>query len=345
MAMEETGPILVAELSANHGQEYNRAVETLHAAKEAGAHAVKLQTYTADTMTLDCDAPPFRVGGGTIWDGRNLYGLYQEAHTPWEWQPRLMAAAQDLGLTLFSTPFDPSAVDFLEEMDVPLYKIASFELVDIPLLERIGATRKPVVASTGMATLAEIDEAVHTLRQAGCPDLMLLKCVSSYPAPAEEFNLSTLPHLASSFDTPVGLSDHTLGSAVAVAATALGARMIEKHFILSRDLGGPDAPFSTEPDEFRSMATDVLTAAQALGTVTYQATPAQQACKTYRRSLFATRNIRAGEALTAENIRCLRPAHGLHPRYLPQVLRMRAVADIERGTPLSWNHLCGMEND
>jgi N-acetylneuraminate synthase len=329
--------LIVAELSANHRQSYDTAVELVAAAHAAGADAVKLQTYTADTLTLDSGLPWFRIGPGTAWSGRTLHDLYQEAYTPWEWQPRLLQEATRRGLLLFSSPFDDTAVDFLEGMGVPGYKIASFELVDSGLLRRVAATGKPVILSTGMAVLEEIDEAVETLRGAGCRDLALLKCTSAYPAPAEEMNLATIPHLAARFGVPVGLSDHTLGEAVPVAAVALGASIVEKHLTLSRADGGPDAHFSLEPAEFARMVEAVRTTERAVGAVSYQATTREQASRVFRRSLFVVRDLRRGERFTHENVRSLRPAGGLPPRDLDRLLGRRAARDLPRGTPLSWD--------
>ena len=327
--------LLVAELSANHNGSIERAEAIIRAAADAGADAVKLQTYTADTLTIACDNEYFRIKG-TLWEGRTLYELYQEAHTPWEWTPRLMGLARELGMDCFSTPFDAGAVDFLEGCGVSRYKIASFELVDIPLLKKVAATGKPVIMSTGMATLGEIDEAVRTLRDNGAGGLTLLKCTSAYPAPPEEADLRTIPHLAQSFGCRAGLSDHTMGSAVAVAAVALGAAVIEKHFPLSRADGGPDGSFSMEPEEFRQMVRDVRTVEKALGTVSYALTPAQAVSRVFRRSLFVVKDVRKGELFTSENVRSIRPGHGLPPRYLPQVLGRTAHCDIARGTPLRW---------
>ena len=333
-------PFLVAEMSANHGGDFDRAVAVLRAAKTAGADAVKLQTYTADTLTIDADNEHFRIKG-TLWDGRTLYDLYREAAMPWEWTPRLVAAGTDLGLPVFSTPFDASAVDFLESLDVPAHKVASFELVDMPLLRKIGATGKPVIASTGMASLAEIDEAVRTLRGAGCGELVLLKCVSAYPAPPEEMRLAAMALLSRAFVCPAGLSDHTLGLTVPVAATALGACCIEKHFTLSRDLPGPDSAFSLTPDEFAAMAKASREAFAALGEPDFSPTPKEQASRAFRRSLFVVADVRAGEAFTPENVRSIRPAGGLHTRCLELVLGRRASRDVARGTPLSWDLVGG----
>ncbi len=332
---------VVAEISANHRQDYDEAVRLVHAAKDAGADAVKLQTLRPDTITLKSDLPYFRVGGGTLWDGRTLYDLYQEAHMPWEWQPKLMSLARELGLDLFSSPFDPTAVDFLEEMRVPAYKVASFEIVDLPLIERMARTGKPLIISTGMATLPEIREAVQAARAAGANQIALLKCNSGYPAPPEEMNLRTIPDMRKRFRVPVGLSDHTLGIAAPIAAVALGACIIEKHFTLSRSVPGPDSSFSLEPAEFRMMVEGVRTAEQALGRPEYRPTPAESKSRPFRRSLFVVADVRKGEPFTQANVRSIRPANGLHPRFLRSVLGRKAAVDIERGTPLSWNLVAG----
>jgi len=330
----ESPVYVIAEISANHNQQYVRAAELVRAAADAGADAVKLQTYTADTLTIDSDRPEFRIGKGTIWQGQTLHELYSKAYTPWEWQPRLKDLADELGITLFSTPFDASAVEFLERMNVPAHKIASFELVDDGLLEKVAATGKPVILSTGMASLDEIGRAVATLRRAGCPQLALLKCTSAYPAPPEEMNLRTIPDLAERFGVVAGLSDHSLGIAAAVAAVALGARIIEKHFTLRRADGGPDAAFSIEPDELAAMIEAVRTADQALGRVSYELTAAEKASRVFRRSLFVVKDVQAGEELTRENVRSIRPGQGLPPGELPKVLGHRAARDLPRGTPL-----------
>lgn len=327
---------LVAEMSANHGHDLGRATRILRAAKAAGADAVKLQTYTPDTLTIDSDRDWFRVGEGSPWEGRTLYDLYGEAYLPWKWQPKLKEIANQLGMILFSTPFDESAVDFLEEMDVPAYKIASFELVDLPLIRRVAATGKPIILSTGMATLEEIREAVEAAREKGNEGLALLKCTSAYPAPPEEMNLRAIPHLAETFGLPVGLSDHTLGITVPVAAVAMGASIVEKHITLSRGDGGPDAAFSLEPDEFREMVEAVRTAEKARGEVRYGAGEREAANRTFRRSLFAVEDIAAGELLTARNVRSIRPGHGLPPKHLSEVLGRHAAVAIRRGTPMSW---------
>jgi N-acetylneuraminate synthase len=326
---------IIAEMSANHNQDFDQAVKILEAAKEAGADAIKLQTYTPDTLTIDSDNECFRIKG-TIWEGKNLYELYGEAYTPWEWQPKLKEVANGLGLDLFSTPFDPTAVDFLEDMGVPAYKVASFELVDLPLLRKIAETGKPIIMSTGMASLAEIDEAVRTIRHAGGNQLALLKCTSAYPASAEEMNLRTIPHLSQAFGLPTGLSDHTLDIAVPVAAVTLGACIVEKHFTLSRDIAGPDSAFSLEPDEFKAMVDAIRTAEKALGKIHYGVSEHEAKSRVFRRSLFVVKDIVAGEVFTQENVRSIRPGHGLSPKYLEDVLGRRAAKDIARGTPLAW---------
>lgn len=326
---------LIAEVSANHGQRFERAVEIIEAAREAGADAIKVQTYTPDTMTIDCRNEHFLIRG-TMWNGRNLHELYAEASTPWEWQPRLKEVARALGMDFFSTPFDETAVDFLEEMDVPAYKVASFEIVDLPLLRKVAGTGKPVILSTGMASLAEIEEAVLVLRSAGCRQLALLKCTSAYPAPASEMHLRTIPHLAAAFGVPVGLSDHTLGAAVPAAAVALGACLIEKHLTLSRSDPGPDSGFSLEPAEFGEMVRAVRAVEAALGGVRYGSGEEESRSLVFRRSLFVVEDMKAGEEFSAANVRSIRPGYGLHTRHLPEVLGRRAARDIVRGTPLAW---------
>ena len=326
----------IAELSANHNQDFDRAIRIVEAAKNAGADAVKLQTYTPDTITMRSEKEQFHIGGGTLWDGRNLYELYGEAYTPWEWQPRLKKAANDLGLDLFSSPFDPTAVDFLEGMNVPAYKLASLELVDLPLIEKMARTGKPLIMSTGMATIEEIEEALRTARQAGAAQIALLKCTSAYPALPEEMNLRTIPELSRRFKVPVGLSDHTMGIAAPVAAVALGACIIEKHLTLSRSDPGPDSAFSLEPHEFKAMVEAVRVAEKALGEIHFGVSPKEANSRTFRRSLFVVRDVKRGELFTAENVRSIRPGHGLHTRHLPEVLGLHAARDIDRGTPLSW---------
>jgi len=327
---------IIGEISANHNHSYEQAAELVRTAKTAGADAVKLQTYTADTLTIDCDAPPFRIGKGTLWEGRKLYDLYKEAYTPWDWQPKLKLLADELGIDLFSTPFDFTAVDFLEKMNVPAHKIASFEIVDLALLQKIASTKKPIIMSTGMATLSEIHDAVQTVRGAGSTQLALLHCTSAYPAPPEEMNLRTIEHLSTAFGVPVGLSDHTLGISVPVAAVALGACIVEKHFTLSRSQPGPDSAFSLEPQEFKAMVDAVRVAEKALGRVCYDVGEREAASRSFRRSLFVVKDIKAGEAFTAENIRSIRPGDGLSPKMLPLILGHKATRDISRGTPLDW---------
>lgn len=327
---------IIAELSANHQQSIDHAMAVVRAAKEAGADAIKLQTYTPQTITIDCDNEHFRIEG-TVWDGRKLYELYEEAQTPWAWHEPIRDLAHDLGLIFFSTPFDASAVRFLAGLDVPAYKIASFENVDIPLLREVAQLGKPIIMSTGMATLAEIDEAVAAVRAAGGKQLALLKCTSAYPASPEEANLRTIPHLAQAFGVPAGLSDHTLDVAVPVAAVAMGACIIEKHLTLSRKDPGPDSAFSLEPHEFRAMVSAVRTAELALGDVHYGVSPRELRSRAFRRSLFVVREVRRGEVLTTDNVRSIRPGHGLHTRHLPDVLGRTAARDIARGTPLSWD--------
>jgi len=330
---KEQSVYIIAEMSANHNQNFDEAVKIIEAAKQAGADAVKLQTYTPDTITINCSNEYFRIKG-TIWEGKNLYDLYKEAYTPWEWQPKLMKIANELGMDLFSSPFDHTAVDFLEKMDVPAYKVASFEVVDIPLLRKIAKTGKPIIMSTGMATLDEIDEAVKTIREAGGDQLALMKCTSAYPAPPDEMNLRTIPHLAEAFGVPTGLSDHTLGIAVPVAAVALGACIIEKHFTLSREVQGPDSAFSLEPDEFRWMVDAIRTAEKALGKLSYEVTEKQKESRVFRRSLFVVKDINQGEVFTEENVRSIRPGYGLHTRYLDKVIGKNASRDIVAGEPL-----------
>jgi len=331
---------IIAELSANHNQDFDQAVKIIEAAKQAGADAVKLQTYTPDTLTIDCNNEYFKIKD-TIWAGKNLYSLYGEAYTPWEWQPKLKDIADQLGLTLFSTPFDHTAVDFLERMNVPAYKIASFEIVDLPLLRKIAKTGKPVIMSTGMATLAEIEEAVQTLREAGNTQLALLKCTSAYPAAPEDMNLRAIPHLAELYGVPVGLSDHTLDIAVPVAAVALGACIIEKHLALSRAAGGPDSAFSLEPQEFKAMVEAVRVAEKALGKAHYDVSPEEAKSRVFRRSLFVVKDMKAGEVFTEENVRSIRPGYGLHPRYFYEVIGKKASHNIRRGEPLSLEFIDG----
>jgi N-acetylneuraminate synthase len=326
---------VIAELSANHGHRFDQAVATVQAAKAAGADAIKLQTYTPETITMRSESRYFRVDGGTLWDGRSLYDLYREAYMPWEWQPELKKIANAAGLDFFSSAFDPTAVDFLETLEVPAHKVASFELVDIPLIKKMASTGKPLLISTGMATLEEISEAVQAARNAGATQIALLKCTSAYPATPEEMHLRTIPELSSSFGVAAGLSDHTLGIAVPVAAVALGACIIEKHLTLSRAAGGPDAAFSLQPEEFKAMVDAVRIAEKSLGEVKFGA-GVREATR-FRRSLFVVEDVRCGDTFTPTNVRSIRPADGLHTRYLPDVLGQKAACDIERGTPLRWD--------
>jgi pseudaminic acid synthase len=327
----------IAELSANHNHDFDQAVKIIRAAKDAGADAIKLQTYTADTITSRGKQQYFRVGGGTLWDGKTLYDLYGEAYTPWEWQPKLKQVANSLGMDLFSSAFDATAVAFLEDMGVPAHKVASFELVDIPLIQKMARTGKPLIMSTGMASLEEIEEAVQAAHQAGATQIALLKCTSAYPALAEEMNLRTIPELARHFGVPAGLSDHTMGIAVPVAAVALGACIIEKHLTLSRSQPGPDSAFSLEPAEFKAMVDAVRTAEKALGKVYFGLSAKEESSRVFRRSLFVVADVKQGEEFTELNVRSIRPGHGLHTRHLWDVIGKRAARDIERGTPLSWD--------
>ncbi len=330
---------IVAELSANHLQDYRRAEETIRAAKEAGADGVKLQTYTPDTITMDCDNEYFQIKQGTIWDGTTFYKLYQEAYTPWDWQPKLMKLANELGMECFSSPFDFTAVDFMEEMKMPAYKIASFEIRDIPLIRKIARLGKPVIMATGIAYLEDIERAVRVCREEGNEQIVLLKCTSTYPTPYEDMNIKVLPNMAETFGCLTGLSDHSMGTAVAVASVALGAKMIEKHFTLSRADGGPDAAFSMEPEEFRRMADDVRIVEKALGEVTYKLTDKQEKSREEGRSLFVVKDMKAGDIFTEDNMRSIRPAFGMAPRHYEEILGKKARTDIRRGTPLGWEHV------
>lgn len=327
---------IIAEMSANHGRSFEQAVRILYAAKEAGANALKLQTYTPDTMTLRCDSAAFRLGDSTPWPGCTLYDLYEEAHCPWAWQPKLKSIADVVGIDLFSSAFDATAVDFLETFNVPAYKVASFEITDIPLIEKIAQTGKPIILSTGLAALSEIEEAVVAARNVGAKEIALLKCTSSYPAAPEEMNLRTIQHLRNTFKVPVGLSDHTLGIAVPVVAVAVGACIVEKHFTLSRTVAGPDSSFSLEPHEFKAMVAAIRVAEKSLGKIQYGATKLEEKNAIYRRSLYAVTKVGAGKPFTEKNVRSLRPGYGISPRYLKLVLRKRAKRDIDAGTPLKW---------
>ena len=329
-------PYIVAEMSGNHNGDINRALALIDAAKAAGADAVKLQTYTADTITLDHDGPEFRVHGG-LWDGRRLYELYQEAHTPWDWHARLFEHARAIGIEIFSSPFDPTAVDLLAKLGAPAYKIASFELIDLPLIELCARTGKPLILSTGLASAQEITEAVETARRAGSGGVIVLHCTSAYPAPASDMNLRTLQHLAEQHGVVAGLSDHTMGVAASVAAVALGACFIEKHFTLSRAEGGVDSDFSLEPHELERLVTECRDAWLALGTVRYDEVASEAASRDHRRSLYVVADVAEGELLTPANVRSIRPGHGLPPKHLPEVLNKRASRRLARGTPLDWS--------
>ena len=327
---------IVAEMSANHLQDKNRALEIIHAAKEAGADAIKLQTYTADTITIDSDKPYFQISGGTIWDGTTLYKLYEEAYTPWEWQPGLCEEAARLGMDCFSSPFDPSAVAFMEEMNMPAYKIASYEITDIPLIRLCASKQKPVIIATGVARAEDIRVALDACLAEGNENVILLKCVSAYPTPYEDINLRMIPTLAKEYGVLTGLSDHSMGSTVPVGAVALGACMIEKHLTLSRKDGGPDGAFSMEPSEFSQMVKDVRIMEKALGSNEYKLTPVQETEREGARSLFVVKDIKKGEKLTADNIRSIRPGNGLPPIETENVMGKTAVSDLERGEPLRY---------
>ena len=332
---------IVAEISANHNHCFERAVEIIHAAKKSGADAVKIQTYTPETMTIDCDREWFRIPSDSIWSGKTLHQLYGEAYTPWDWHFELQKLSVSLGLGFFSTPFDLTAVDFLEQLKIPVYKVASFEIVDLGLLKKIAKTGKPVILSTGMASLSEIDEALQVLRRSGSKQIALLKCTSAYPASPKEINIRTIPNLKTTFNVVAGLSDHTLGSSVSLAAVALGASIVEKHFTLSRGEGGPDATFSMEPDEFLAMVCGIRQVEQALGSVTYERTAEETKSLCFRRSLFVVKDMKVEETFTEQNVRSIRPGYGLLPRYLDEILWKKAARDIPKGTPLSWDLIGG----
>lgn len=333
--------MIVAELSANHNLDFNVAVRTLKAMKAAGADAVKIQTYTPDTITIDCSAPCFKIGHGTLWDGQTLYSLYKKAYTPWDWQPKLKKLAKKLGLIFFSTPFDLTAVDFLEKLGTPAYKIASFEITDIPLIMYAASKGKPMLLATGIARLSDIKDAVSACRRAGNDRLVLLKCTSAYPASCEDANLAVMSDLARRFGVLTGLSDHTPGIAVPIAAAALGAAVIEKHFILDRNLGGPDAAFSLEPQEFKAMVAGVRSAEKAVGRVSYNLSAKALKNRKFARSLFVVENIKKGGVFTASNIRSIRPGDGMHPKHFQKVLGRKAARDLKRGTPLNDNMISG----
>jgi len=329
---------IIAELSANHNGSIETAIETIRAAKRAGADAIKLQTYTADTMTIDCDKDDFIIKG-TIWEGQNLYKLYQQAYTPWEWHKELFRVAKEEGLECFSSPFDKSAVDFLEELEVPAYKIASFEITDIPLIEYVASKGKPVILSTGIATLEDIELALDACYRMGNNDIGLLKCTSSYPAPIEEANLTMIRDFSNRFNVISGLSDHTMGSTVPIVASAFGARIIEKHFIIDRSIGGPDASFSMNEVEFTAMAKAVREAEKAVGNVSYRLTDKQTSGRSFSRSLYIVKDIKKGEIITEENIRSVRPGYGLAPKYLKKVLGAQLIRDVQKNTPVKLSDL------
>lgn len=336
----DAAPFIIAEMSGNHNQSLDRAMQIVEAAAAAGAHALKLQTYTADTMTLDCDAPGFCIDDPkSLWNGASLYKLYEEAHTPWDWHSPIFARARELGMVPLSTPFDESAVDFLESLDAACYKIASFENTDLPLIRRVAATGKPMIISTGMASIAELHETVEAARDVGCTDLILLKCTSTYPATADNTNLSTIPHMRELFDCQVGLSDHTMGVGVSVASVVLGASVIERHFTLARADGGVDSTFSLEPQEMRQLVTETERAWQAMGTVRYGATDAEKKSLQLRRSLYVVKDVPAGELLTPDNVRAIRPGMGLAPKHTERVMGRKFKNAVRRGTPLSWELL------
>lgn len=336
----KTPPFIIAEMSGNHNQSLDRALEIVDAAAASGAHALKLQTYTADTMTLDINEGEFFIAdSNSLWQGTSLYKLYQEAHTPWEWHRPIFDRCRELGLIYLSTPFDDTSVDFLESLDVPCYKIASFENTDIPLIRKVAATGKPMIISTGMATVAELDETVRSARESGCRDLILLKCTSTYPATPENTNILTIPHLAELFGCEVGLSDHSMGVGVSVAAVALGATVIEKHFTLCRADGGVDSTFSLEPEEMRQLVAETERAWQALGAISYGPTEKELKSLVFRRSLYVVKDMKAGELFTPENLRAIRPGYGLAPKFIDKLLGKKVSRDVLRGTPLSWELL------
>lgn len=330
-------PFIIAEMSGNHNQSLERALAIVDAAAKAGAHAIKLQTYTADTLTIDTDKGAFYIDDPkSLWKGTSLYKLYQQAYTPWEWHKPIFERCIKLGLIGFSTPFDETAVDFLESLDVPAYKIASFENNHLPLIRKAALTGKPLIISTGMATIAELDEAVRTAREAGCKDMVLLKCTSTYPSTPEDSNILTIPHLRELFHCEVGLSDHTMGLGVAVAGVALGASVIEKHFTLLRADGGVDSIFSMEPDEMKFLVEETHKAWQSIGKITYGPTEKEKASIRFRRSIYVVEAVKQGEEFTTRNIRIIRPGHGLAPKYYDMLLGKKASQDVERGTPLRW---------
>ena len=332
---------IIAELSANHMNDFDIAVKTIEAMAESGADAVKFQTFTPDTITINCDNDYFQIKQGTVWDGQVLYNLYEDAYMPWDWQPKLKKIAEDLGLIVFSSPFDKTSVDFLEDMDVPAYKIASFEVTDIPLIEYVASKGKPIIISTGIADLDDIELAVQTCLDAGNNQIALLKCTSSYPAPLDEINLNTIHDIKERFDVIVGLSDHTLGWEVSTASVALGAKIIEKHFILDRNMGGPDSEFSMEPDEFKQMVDSIRNVEKALGTVSYELSDKMKSNREFSRSLFVVEDMKKGDIITEDNVRSIRPGFGLHPKYLNKILGKTINQNLKKGVPFNLNFLEG----
>lgn len=330
---------IIAELSANHMNDFDIAAKTIKAMAEAGADAVKFQTFTPDTITIDCDNEYFQIKQGTVWDGQVLHELYEDAYMPWEWQPKLKKIVEDFGLIAFSSPFDKTSVDFLEDMNVPAYKIASFEITDIPLIEYVASKGKPIIISTGIASFEDIELAVQTCFDAGNNQVALLKCTSSYPAPLDEINLNTIPDMIEKFDCIIGLSDHTLGGDVSTAAVALGANIIEKHFILDRKMGGPDSEFSMEPHEFKQMVDSIRNVEKALGKVNYELSDKMKANREFSRSLFVVEDIKKGSVITEDNVRSIRPGFGLHPKYLNEILGKKVNQNLNKGTPFEWSFI------
>lgn len=336
---EKTKTFVIAEMSGNHNHDFNRAVEIIKAAKWAGADAIKVQTYTPDTITIDCDNEYFQITQGTIWDGSTLYKVYETAYTPWEWQKKLKKIAEDEGLIFFSSPFDNSAVDFLEEIDVPAYKIASFELNDIPFIEYVASKRKPIIMSTGIARMGDIQDAIGACRKVGNNDIALLKCTSAYPSPFEDINLKTIPNMIDTFNVVVGLSDHTIGHTVALGGVALGAKIVEKHLTLRRADGGADSKFSMEPEEFKAMVDEIRNMEKALGEVTYDLTEKQVNSREHSRSLFVVEDVKEGEVFTNENVKSIRPGFGLETKYIKEILGKKSNKNIEKGTPMQWTFI------
>lgn len=336
---ENSPTYIIAEMSANHNMDYNRALKIIDAAADAGADAVKIQTYTADTITIDCDNKYFQINQGTLWDGTTLHKLYQTAYTPWEWQADLKKYAESKGLDLFSSPFDLTAIDFLEKIDMPAYKVASFEINDIPFIRKIAKTGKPIIISTGIAYLADIELALKTCKEEGNDNVILLKCTSAYPAPYEDMNLKTIPSMSETFNCITGLSDHSMGYAVDVAAVAVGAKVIEKHMTLKRSDGGPDSEFSMEAEEFKEMCKQIRIVEKALGKVTYELSDMQIKERDFSRSLFVVKDIKAGETFTEENVRSIRPGFGLHTKYYEDILGKTADCDLKKGTPMDWKYI------